>query len=524
MNARDTLQNSSDALALADPVPEAAFQTATSGSPADSPPLTSSSPETSDLPFFISRDEIHPEEIQNNMEWFPTITSTLTGHKAHPRSLLKTPERYVKIRNHILDLWDTVRPEYLTKTRARRGLNNEGDVNAISRIHSYLEQIQAINVGCNNRGNARPIVRTANPKPVSAEPKAKKNTGHNSHPSTGGNDLLDDALAEEIGLKRKRRVRDENGEWIDERDLGGRVIVHGETDDEDASTATQQTSSRAMKRKHAAYGFDLPAYDPFRLIPPMEYTTHSLRSSDDHICPPFHVNVSSNALLLMDLHSHLAHTEIIGLIGGRYDAEAKVLSLTECFPCRSTSTSIQCEMDPESEMTAREEFEQKGIQVVGWYHSHPTFEPHPSIRDIETQASYQTLFKRDDGSEPFVGVIISPYDRESPQYESKFQYLTVSDEWSSPQKEYRLPYACDVTIVPSESLTTELQSRMEALLDEYSTYPHRVDFSSTYKPTDPITRIEKLVKSLGEHLARQGDQVVAEQCLRSIKERILRMI
>lgn len=48
-------------------------------------------------------------------------------------------------------------------------------------------------------------------------------------------------------------------------------------------------------------------------------------------------------------------------------------------------------MDPVSEMAAREVFEQKGLHVVGWYHSHPTFEPEPSIRDIENQTSYQVI-------------------------------------------------------------------------------------------------------------------------------------
>lgn len=50
-------------------------------------------------------------------------------------------------------------------------------------------------------------------------------------------------------------------------------------------------------------------------------------------------------------------------------------------------------MDPVSEMAAREVFEQKGLHVVGWYHSHPTFEPEPSIRDIENQTSYQVRLK-----------------------------------------------------------------------------------------------------------------------------------
>jgi protein MYSM1 len=48
-------------------------------------------------------------------------------------------------------------------------------------------------------------------------------------------------------------------------------------------------------------------------------------------------------------------------------------------------------MDPESEMRAREVFAEKGMAVVGWYHSHPTFEPNPSVRDIENQSSYQVI-------------------------------------------------------------------------------------------------------------------------------------
>jgi hypothetical protein len=69
-------------------------------------------------------------------------------------------------------------------------------------------------------------------------------------------------------------------------------------------------------------------------------------------------------------------------------------------------------MDPASEMEARKEFSAKGYVVVGWYHSHPTFEPNPSIRDIENQSAYQGLFRRmEDGIEPFIGVIVNPYPR-----------------------------------------------------------------------------------------------------------------
>ena len=60
-----------------------------------------------------------------------------------------------------------------------------------------------------------------------------------------------------------------------------------------------------------------------------------------------------------------------------------------------------------SEITTIERLRQKGLRVVGWYHSHPVFRPEPSLRDIENQQNFQH-FNRDEhsGSEPFVGFII----------------------------------------------------------------------------------------------------------------------
>lgn len=56
----------------------------------------------------------------------------------------------MKIRNHILSRWKLTRPSYLTKIAARASLVNGGDVNAVGRVHAYLEEIGAINVNCQN--------------------------------------------------------------------------------------------------------------------------------------------------------------------------------------------------------------------------------------------------------------------------------------------------------------------------------------------------------------------------------------
>ena len=46
-------------------------------------------------------------------------------------------------------------------------------------------------------------------------------------------------------------------------------------------------------------------------------------------------------------------------------------------------------MDPVSQTQASEDLAHRGLAVVGWYHSHPTFAPIPSVRDIETQTKFQ---------------------------------------------------------------------------------------------------------------------------------------
>ncbi|NWI58380.1 MYSM1 deubiquitinase, partial [Calyptomena viridis] len=68
----------------------------------------------------------------------------------------KTPERYLKIRNYILDQWERCKPKYLNKTSVRPGLKNCGDVNCIGRIHTYLELTGAINFGCEQAVYNRP--------------------------------------------------------------------------------------------------------------------------------------------------------------------------------------------------------------------------------------------------------------------------------------------------------------------------------------------------------------------------------
>ncbi|XP_069597470.1 MPN domain-containing protein isoform X3 [Ranitomeya imitator] len=50
---------------------------------------------------------------------------------------------------------------------------------------------------------------------------------------------------------------------------------------------------------------------------------------------PFHVSISSNTLLLLDFHSHLIRSEVVGYLGGRWDTSSQLLTVLRAFPCRS---------------------------------------------------------------------------------------------------------------------------------------------------------------------------------------------
>ncbi|KAI8150018.1 hypothetical protein BJV82DRAFT_6835 [Fennellomyces sp. T-0311] len=393
----------------------------------------------------FDRDTITDEEKRQNPEWF-----------CDSKSIAKSPERYMKIRNHILDCWHTVhKPEYMTKTAARRGLKDCGDVNAIGRVHAFLEQAGAINVGC----------PPAKPRSATRRPASSRRAYFYY--------LESDNEDDETAQKRKSRPDDDYDAY------------HGSSK---SNNRNRPRPKRVTKKPQHYYDDDAhDPNDPFCLVPVEDYVD---------IEPPFHVDIASNALLVMDFHSHLSYTEIIGLLGGRYVHEDRKLYVECVFPCKGTSsTDIECEMDPESEMKAREMFAQKGLSVVGWYHSHPTFEPNPSIRDIQYQCLYQTLFRDETtGVEPFIGVIVNP----SFAFEgdiSRIQYVHIDHQ----QKGHNVPFACAHTIVANEGLSHEVVEQMTNLVQQFKNYEINGDFD---------TRMNKVLASLRANLPVVTEQVL----------------
>jgi protein MYSM1 len=139
------------------------------------------------------------------------------------------------------------------------------------------------------------------------------------------------------------------------------------------------------------------------------------------------------------------------------------MRIHQAFPCRSLNTGqndVNVEMDPTSAIEKRQEIEERNMQVVGWYHSHPTFVPDPSLVDIENQRNYQMLCRDHHVSntmlEPFVGAIVGPYDQALPASASAINWFHVGGSNSDRPVPKRLFYE----LKESENLTQDEMDRM----------------------------------------------------------------
>ncbi|KAJ1964511.1 hypothetical protein GGI12_001383 [Dipsacomyces acuminosporus] len=486
----------------------------------------------------------------------------------------------------MVDQWLATKPQYLTKIRARAGLQNCGDVNAIGRVHTFLERANIINV------DATPTRRKPNPNNNSGGGGRRRRVrdfeqqlsdeGDDDQQNSSDGEAHDGALSHGIGALssgRRRRVRDEKGNWVYEDEYyGGRVISHdvvvrraedadddynyssGNSDDDYYSGGrnTKKRQRRGRSSGDGSNGAEVPngtwwtQNSEFRLIPCRTFADGCAAASAEskgnkHPDPPFSVSVSAAALALMDLHAHLMYTEIIGLLGGRYNAEKRELAVDVAFPCRSTSTTTECEMDPASEIEARRVFSASGRQVVGWFHSHPTFDAMPSVRDIHNQHAYQLLCRRsNDKVEPFVGFIVSPPGGAGPFGVSDISAFYVmpkhdassvksgdvanrnddgskrdkndeddeDDEDEDIQGTDGIPYHVSYTVCSQNAVPPDLIGMMTALAEEHAHMEQRADLAKRFKRKELMTMLEKLVLSMrshwGEDVRQQWDDSVSQ--------------
>ncbi|KAM7141986.1 MPN domain-containing protein isoform 5-T7 [Molossus nigricans] len=231
---------------------------------------------------------------------------------------------------------------------------------------------------------------------------------------------------------------------------------------------------------------------------------------------PFNVAISSNVLFLLDFHSHLTRSEVVGYLGGRWDINSQMLTVLRAFPCRSRLGDV------DTSATIEEEIYQslllRGLSLVGWYHSHPHSPALPSLQDIDTQMDYQLRLQgSSNGFQPCLALLCSPYYSGNPGPESKISPFWVMPPPEQRPSDYGIPMDVEMAYVPDSFLTNDILHEMMLLVEFYKGAPDLVRFQEPWNQEH--TYLDKLKISLASRMPKdQGLCHVLEQVYSILKQ------
>lgn len=220
---------------------------------------------------------------------------------------------------------------------------------------------------------------------------------------------------------------------------------------------------------------------------------------------PFNVTVSTNALLLIDFHSHLVHGEVAGYLAGYWDPGQSVLIIVQAFPCKTNLDDEQSAARVNEEI--RHDIAKRNLALVGWYHSHQgKYSNYPTIRDIQEQMEHQITMMREspDRYSPCVGLICSPHDiRSEDDLSPSFQIFWVMPPPEHLGNHYGRPMQMYYSVTRDLFLTQDLLLEMRLLANYYTgNSTDMIDFRSTYEHNNKVTNLEKLSGSIKPKLPK----------------------
>ena len=210
------------------------------------------------------------------------------------------------------------------------------------------------------------------------------------------------------------------------------------------------------------------------------------------------VTISSAAMFTMTMHSHLCTDEIIGWMAGKVSED--LIEIKEAFPVRAIlheNGRINVEMDAEDAVHVRTLIEEKGMSILGWYHSHPTFEVNPSLVDIDNQLNYQSISEG-----YFLGGIISPYFSPT-KLEGVLSIFCVKKNGEELKRNgYHPAYSVRFNL-SSEEISYQCVEDFCELVRTYKTHKKFIQVNKKWKKG--LTIIEKITKALESFKLKEAE-------------------
>ncbi|XP_027049465.1 MPN domain-containing protein-like [Pocillopora damicornis] len=208
---------------------------------------------------------------------------------------------------------------------------------------------------------------------------------------------------------------------------------------------------------------------------------------------PFSVDISTNCLLLMDYHCHLTTSEVVGYLAGQFDPQTHHMKVVQAFPCRCRFADKENALKVEEEV--RNAIAQRGLFLVGWYHSHPSYQPDPSLQDIQNQLNYQSILQQENA--PYgacLGIIVSPYDTYRTTKESVIRAFWVQTSMEGQTQKLGVPMLINTTLHQDQFLTQDLLNELRWMWSFYKGGPDAINFNNFWHGSQ--TYLDKVKSSL----------------------------
>lgn len=203
----------------------------------------------------------------------------------------------------------------------------------------------------------------------------------------------------------------------------------------------------------------------------------------------YKVEISLTAILLMDFHAHISLSEVMGLVGGHWNHHAKVLTITRYEPCKNlASSSTHCDMCPITQAIAVDTLHSENLDVLGWYHSHPSFAPEPSQQDIDTQLTVQKWIGY---GKPCVGIILTPFSPHGALIASPYRCMVVQKKMNF--EDQFIPYRLKVDVLSAGICVDDLFTYAKKICNySFDDTKSKVNFDKPYFQDTSISYLEKV--------------------------------
>ena len=222
---------------------------------------------------------------------------------------------------------------------------------------------------------------------------------------------------------------------------------------------------------------------------------------------PFTISVSTSAMLVLDLHSHLAKDEVCGYLAGHWDPNTHNLAITNTYPCLVEGRGNEAAQKVETSIY--EDLYGKHLSLVGWYHSNPTGPAAPSAKDCFDQLEFQIklLGSNDANYSPCIGVICSPYDRGSKSSDSSsIIFYWVYPPGENTCQDFGRPMRMSYSVITDPCLSEDVLQHIDKIINFFNSQPEEKQINYTSKYDDTLYYVDKIGRSLLSKFPQDQDE------------------